>query len=301
MSESTGQYERNETPPPVMLYTPEALEACQRALATIVAKIGAWGPRLVLFGGMAPRYIVPDPAEDLEPHTGTTDLDVVIGVAILDEDESVYTKLQQELTNAGFSPRPDASFAWERAVDGVPVVLEFFCPVEKGSQPGRLRRNPAGEVGSKISAIQMKGGELAGADCTPRTIEIEILDHGGHRRVDINVVNLLPFVVLKAFALESRDKEKDAYDLVWTINAFGDGPASAAEAAAQSPIADDPLVAEAMELLTQRFGRLEDQGPSNYARFFLGASDDDDARDRLRRVAAGAIQRFLARWREVRP
>jgi hypothetical protein len=247
-------------------------------LATIVTKVGAWGPRLVLFGGMAPRYIVPNPPEDLEPHTGTTDLDVVIGVAVLDEDGSAYTKLQEELTKAGFSPRPEASFAWERAVGGVPVVLEFFCPVEEGGRPGRLRRNPGGEAGSRISAIQMKGAELAGEDCAPRTIETEMLDEGGRRGVEVNVVNLLPFIMLKAFALESRDKEKDAYDLVWTINAFGDGPASAAAAAAESPIAEHPLVAEAMELLAQRFSSLEDQGPSNYARFFLGASDDRERR-----------------------
>jgi len=223
-----------------------------------------------------------------------------IGVAILDEDKSVYSKLQQELTNAGFSPGAD-SFAWQREVDGIPVVLEFFCPVEEEGEPGRLRRNPGGDVGSRISAIQLKGAELAGQDCSQRSIQTEILDHGGRRRVEVNVVNLLPFIVLKAFALESRDKEKDAYDLVWTISAFGDGPGRAAEAAAESPVAEHPLVVEAMELLDQRFADLDEQGPSNYARFFLGASEDDEARDRLRRVAAGAVRRFLRRWAEVRP
>jgi DNA topoisomerase VI subunit B len=248
-----------------------------------------------------PRYLVPEPPEGLEPHTGTTDLDVVIGVAVLEEDESVYTKLQEELTRAGFAPRTDASFAWERRVDGISVVLEFFCPVEEGGRPGRLRRNPGGDAGSSISAIQMKGAELAGHDCSPHTIEAEILDHGGWRGVDFNVVNLLPFIVLKAFALESRDKEKDAYDLVWTLNAFGDGPASAADAAAMSPIAENPLVTEAIEILTESFERVDSQGPSNYARFFLGGSENEEARERLRRQAHGTVGHFLVRWREVHP
>jgi hypothetical protein len=160
--------------------------------------------------------------------------------------------------------------------------------------------NPGGDAGSKVSAIQMKGAELAGEDCTPRTIEAQLLDHGGRRRVDVNVVNLLPFIVLKAFALESRDKEKDAYDLVWTLSAFGEGPASAADTAAESPIADHELVREAMEVLYARFAGVEDQGPSNYARFFIGSADDEGERTRLRRFAAGTVRLFLERWREVR-
>jgi hypothetical protein len=40
------------------------------------------------------------------------------------------------------------------------------------------------------------------------------------------VSNLLPFVVLKAFAIDERNKSKDSYDLVWTLNAYKEGPSS---------------------------------------------------------------------------
>ncbi|MBI4538939.1 MAG: hypothetical protein HY704_05445 [Gemmatimonadetes bacterium] len=288
--------------PPIHLYTPEALAACEKALRTVVSRIGAWGPRLILFGGLAPRYIVERVPEEIEVHTGTTDLDVVIGVAIDADDEAVYTKLQQELRNAGFSPSEEGSYAWSRRVDGIRVVIEFFCPVEAGGRPGRLKRNPGGAAGSDLSAIQLKGAELASQDCSRWEIEGEILDHGGRRRVEIQVVNILPFLVLKAFALETRDKEKDAYDIVWTLNAFGDaGPVSAAEAAAGSPIAGSDHVRDAVALLADRFGRLEDQGPSNYARFFLGAAGSEEDRTGLRRFARGVVQEFLRRWVELRP
>jgi hypothetical protein len=49
----------------------------------MVSKVGARGPKLVLFGGLAPRYLVADVPKGVEPYTGTTDLDVVIGVAVL--------------------------------------------------------------------------------------------------------------------------------------------------------------------------------------------------------------------------
>jgi len=283
-------------------YTPEALAACEKALRTIISRIGTWGPRLILFGGLAPRYLVKSPPPELKEHTGTTDLDVVISVEIDVADEGVYTKLQEELGKAGFSPSDRGSFAWERKVDGVNVVLEFFCPLEAEGTPGSLKRNPGGEAGSKISAIQLRGAQIAAGDCVTVMLSGEVLDHGGHRDVDVQVANILPFLVLKAFALVTRDKEKDAYDIVWTLQAYGEaGPVSAAAAAVQSPIIDREEVAEAMAILEERFSELDRQGPSNYARFFLGGRDDaDEERTRLRRDARGAVQTFMARWKELR-
>jgi hypothetical protein len=287
---------------PIESYTPEAPASCEKALRTIVSRIGSWGPRLVLFGGLAPRYLVKSPPPGSDAHTGTTDLDVVIGVQIEVEDPGVYRKLRQELRKSGFEPSEEASYAWRRRIDGVQVVMEFFCPVEASGAPGRLKRNPGGTAGTSISAIQLKGAELAGKDCSTHELSGEVLDHGGLRSVAVRVVNILPFLVLKAFALESRDKEKDAYDIVWTLNAFGrEGPVSAAEAAATSPIVGDARVEEAIDLLRRSFATIDDQGPSNYARFFLGGRGGvPDDRTRLRRFAQGTVREFLQRWRELR-
>jgi hypothetical protein len=48
------------------LYTPMALEACEKALRTILTKVGPWGGRLVLIGGMAPRYLVGNAPSDMK-------------------------------------------------------------------------------------------------------------------------------------------------------------------------------------------------------------------------------------------
>lgn len=111
-NDSSGSMARHTESPegadrrPVDEYTPEALEVCEKALRTIVSRIGRWGDRLILFGGLAPRYIVDAVPADVAEHTGTTDLDVVVGVAIGANDTAVYTKLQQELDNAGFTESP---------------------------------------------------------------------------------------------------------------------------------------------------------------------------------------------------
>jgi hypothetical protein len=245
--------------------------------------------------------LVPEVPEGIDPHVGTTDLDVVIGVAVVNDDEAVYTKLQQELVKAGFSPAVEdgveKSYAWERRVNGIRVVLEFFCPLEEGGEPGRLRRNPGGQAGSKISALQMKGAELAAEDCELIPLEGEILDFGGRREVEVKVVRILPFLALKAFAILDRNKEKDAYDVVWTLNAFPPGgPKSAAESARESALRDHPEILEGIEALRHGFLELDSAGPSNYARFFLGARDEPEERDQLRRFAKSVVGEFLVSW-----
>jgi hypothetical protein len=281
-------------------YTSETVEACESALRTLLADIGPWGNKLILVGGLTPVYLVPElPADDVEPHVGTTDLDVVIGVAITDDSDEAYRTLQKNLRESGFNPSrdPDSgrerSYAWQRPVNGITVVIEFFCPVAPDSQAGNLRRNPSSGVGSQISAIQLRAAELTGEDCIQVRLSGSTLDEGGSREVVLLVANVLPFLVLKAFALTERVKEKDAYDIVWTLSAWAGGPEGAARAARTSPISDHAETLAGIETLREAFREIDSAGPSLYARFFVGGGGSPDERDRLRRFARGTISRFL--------
>ncbi len=281
-------------------YPSAAVEACEKALRTLLAHIGPWGDRIVLFGGLAPVYLVPEPPTDMEPHVGSTDLDVVVGVTITDDSDEAYRTLQRNLRDSGFSPSrdPDSgaerSYAWQRSVDGINVVIEFFCPVAPDGQPGRLRRNPRSSVGSHISAIQLRGAELAGQDCIQVHLSGDTLDEGGSRDVNLFVANLLPFVVLKAFALSERVKEKDAYDVVWALSAAEGGPEGAARMTRRSPISGHAETQAGIEALREAFRETGSTGPSLYARFFLGPAGSPDQRDRLRRYAQGTVAKFLS-------
>jgi hypothetical protein len=283
------------------LYTPQALEACEKALRTILTKVGPWGGKLILIGGMAPKYIVGNAPMDMKEHVGTTDLDVVVGVTISTEEDEAYRTLQQNLKDARFAPakNPDTgneeTFRWARDVDGVNVLLEFFCPVGDG-EPGKLYRNPGKNIGSKISAIRTPGADLAGIDNFPVTLIGDTLDHGGIQEgVEARVAGLLPFLVLKAYAIEQRDKEKDSYDVVWTLNAFEQGPKSAVDAMAKSAVIGRPEVSVAIGYLRKNFQSIEHRGPSQYAKFERSDNTDEE-RLRLRRYAFGTLSEFLTYW-----
>jgi hypothetical protein len=288
--------------PPRSEYTPAAVAACEKALRTVITKIGPWGAQLVLIGGMAPKYLVGEVRDDMSAHIGTTDLDVVVGVALETEDDAAYRTLQKNLSESRFSPAidPDTmnelTFRWERQVDGVNVALEFFCPVGSGT-PGKLRRNPGEGVGSKISAVRTRGAELAAEDFVTVNLSGDTLDRGGIREaVPVKVANILPFLVLKSLALQERDKDKDAYDVVWILNAYQRGPETVAIAARRSKVAARPEVTEAIEDLRNAFKSPDHAGPARYARFQAEDSSDLEEESRLRRFAHGTVTLFLKAW-----
>lgn len=256
--------------------------------------MGPWRERIYLAGGLAPRYIVGALPEGARAHVGTADVDLVIGLALGDETPETYRSLETNLERAGFE-QAGPSFRWARKVEGVSVIVEFLCETEE-VEPGRIFR-PRGEgTGSGLGAINVRGAHLVREDFLEVELEGERLDGGGRSKVVARVANLLPYVVLKAFAFQDRHENKDAYDLVFCILNFGQGPAAAGEAVARSPVAGEPVVGEALRLLAERFETAEHDGPIAYASF-LATPADPEGEAQLRREAVAAVREFLRAFR----
>lgn len=267
----------------------------ERALVTLLGDLGPWRERIYLAGGLAPRYLVGQLPQGAPAHVGTTDVDLVIGLALGDETPETYRTLQNNLEKAGFQ-RGEPSFRWSREVDGVKVLVEFLCETDE-VEPGRIFR-PKGEgTGSKLGAFNVRGAHLARDDYIERELEGDRLDGGGRSKVTARIANLLPYTVLKMFAFQDRHENKDAYDLVFTLLNVGDGPRAAGEAARSSPVAGESQVLEALALLEERFGDVEQDGPSAYGLFLVAPDGDADERARLRREAVATVREFLQGFR----
>jgi hypothetical protein len=83
-------------------YDEETTARCERALVTLLGDLGPWKKRIYLAGGLAPRYIVGQLPEGARAHVGTTDVDLIIGVALGDETPETYRTLQNNLEKSGF-------------------------------------------------------------------------------------------------------------------------------------------------------------------------------------------------------
>ncbi len=234
---------------------------CERALVTLLGDLGPWRERIYLVGGLAPRYIVGQLPEGARAHVGTTDVDLVIGLALGDETPETYRTLQNNLEKAQFDrkePRPKA-----------------------------------GSTGSNVGAFNVRGANLVRYDFIERVLEGERLDGGGASKVTVRVANLLPYTVLKILAFQDRHENKDSYDLVFCLLHFGDGPDVAGREAARSAIAHDARVTDGLELLGERFRDVDQDGPTAYGAFLAEPGESEDAA-RLRREAVATVRAFLA-------
>lgn len=276
-------------------YDEETTARCERVLLTLLGDLGPWRERIYLAGGLAPRYLIGQLPEGARPHVGTTDIDLVIGLALGDETPETYRTLQNNLEKAHFEQR-EPSFRWARDVDGATLLVEFLCETDQ-VEPGRIFRPKGEATGSKLGAFNVRGAHLVRDDFLEREIKGERLDGGGHSRVIVRVANVLPYTVLKILAFQDRHENKDAYDLVFTHLNYEEGPQSAGRAAAASAVVQRPQVAEALELLEKRFRDSSQDGPSAYASF-LATSENEEEKARLRQEAVATVREFLRGLRE---
>jgi hypothetical protein len=284
-------------------YTDLHAELCERTLVTLLRGLGPYKRGVYLTGGLVPRYLIPrrPDADAPPPHVGTTDVDLVLDLAVLAEIEA-YRRLEQNLKALGFERGTSLDgraqhHSWRKPIgEGVTIVVDLLCdaPLEEGGQVAEL----PGE--RRLSALKIPGAHLVAEEFVAVELTAELLDERGTATETVRVAGIVPFVVLKALAYEDRFEEKDAYDLVYCLMHYGSGPGDVAaafrERLARGPA--DPLIERAIDILRRRFAGDEQtpghrkDGPTSYARFLADPGRTDlDARRRL--DAAAVVEQFL--------
>jgi hypothetical protein len=278
---------------------------CERTLVTLLRGLGPWKAGVYLTGGLAPRYLIParpDADHAAPPHAGTTDVDLVLDLLLLATVEA-YRRLEQNLKALGLERGTNDEgraqhFSWRKPVGGgVTVVVDLLCDAADPAEGGQVAELP-GE--RRLSALKIPGAHLVTRDYVEVEITAPLLDERGVATEVVRVANVVPFVVLKALAYEDRFEEKDAYDLVYCLTYYGDGPAAVAaqfvDRLRRWP--DEPLLRRALAILRDRFATDErtagarKDGPISYARFLADPGRRGlDARHR--QDAAAVVEVFL--------
>ena len=283
-------------------YTPVHTELCERTLVTLLRGLGPWKQHVYVVGGLVPRYLISQSGDsEIPSHAGTTDVDIVLNLELLINVEA-YRTLEKNLKHMGFNRgiNDDGNpqhYQWIKpANDGITIVVDLLCdaPMEEGGQVLAIPRD------KRLSALKIPGAYLVVDDFVEIVLEAEMLDDGGVARETLQVANVGTFLALKCLAYEDRFEEKDAYDIVYTLTYFADGPASVAEEfrALSSRFPADPILAKTVEILRNRFASdavdgYRKDGPTSYARFLADPGRSD--RNLLhRRNAAEAVEAFLA-------
>ncbi|KAF7963793.1 hypothetical protein AWV80_05775 [Cupriavidus sp. UYMU48A] len=282
-------------------YRADVTEACESTLLTLLCAFGSLKDTLRLVGGLVPRYLTPETPPDVPAHAGTSDVDVVLNLAVIANGDG-YSALADQLAARGFerhttSNGSRSSWQWVRKVDEHMHVLVEFLRDAGTDRPGK----PVTVDGERVSALAVQYGGIVHDWYGERKVTARLLDGGGISSEVVRFADVPAFVILKALALDDRMENKDAGDLIHVIRYAGTLD-EVAELFVQRQLstAHPGAIDAGLQALRRRFCDDEDAegyekaGPVAYAKFH-GIDDDEDGLVAKQRYAAGLVQALLDR------
>lgn len=279
-------------------YSREITDACEQALVTVLQCMGTLKESVRLVGGLVPRYLTPEQAPEVPAHAGTSDLDLVIDLAVIAAGED-YTPIAQRLKERGFTKMKRenggvSSWQWEAwTQDKTPVRVEFLC--DAADAEVNSLKSLGGE---SISVMAIPHLSIARVLYETKDIKAPLLDGKGVAVERVHYANHLAFVVLKAIAFDQRGANKDVGDLVHVLQ-YGPALEDAARSFAEAYGRGEHRVSldKALDCLRRSFCGHADtdghlmKGPVAYGAFHQ--PDDEDARIGLQRNASALVSRYL--------
>jgi len=254
------------------------------------------GRHLAIVGGAVPGLFVKTPPRGMEPHVGTADLDLHLSLHLLDgETADYYQAIVDGLRSLGVGPDNEqgheVKWRWVGRHRDVRLQVELLCPVR--SRAGRPEK-PAAETPAEanigpcgeITALAVGFGHLVPDDTI--TISRRVETASGGLTYEFPVGGLASWLCLKSDAMMRREKFKDAYDVVWVVDALG--PDAASGMVAASPLLAGPFVNEVRAqlalLVDHQFRDEGSVGPTAYAAFLDAELADGERRHALGTVVA---------------
>jgi hypothetical protein len=243
-------------------------ERAEKVLLEVWSHLGDFHDHLVLVGGLAPRYLVSQTADNIPRHCGTLDVDLAVSLAVAKVE--AYASIRATLERLGLEPGTNKKGNKQRHSFAMtdtegPIVVDFLTTKYEG--PPEVVR----AVQSQLSAIQVEGLGLAFHDPELVSVEGKAL-HGGYLRATLRVCRPVPFVVLKALAFQNRREGKDVHDLLYVLQYAGAGVAEVAASVRQEEL-EAAAFRHAVETLESNFASQSHDGPIRYAQFLADAPD----------------------------
>lgn len=283
-------------------YSADITRDCETVLVILLRAFAGFKGNLRLIGGLVPRYLTPEALPDVPAHAGTTDVDVVLDIALLAANGE-YDSLKRQLQAAGFvryRPRVDAvsTWQWVYVINDHPIRVEFLLHTDDPNQSARL----APLDGEDVSACQILYAGLTHEWFEEKVISVDLPGQGGITHETIRYADAVAFIVLKALAFDQRHEPKDAADLIHVMRYWRDADALAD--CFSERLQDgrhDAALSAALHALARRFcdhGDIEGhrkEGPAAYANFHGLGHANSDARVRALRQVSGLVRHVLAR------
>ncbi len=264
-------------------YGQREVEAAKSVLIELVHLLGEFKDAMVVIGGSVPPLLYPDSADE---YVGTTDIDVAFNNQQINEE--TYQTIKKALIEKGYWEDEKQPFIFYREVpmsggDSVIVQIDLLS----GEYGGTGKSHRTQKI-QDIRARKARGCDLAFVQNKEIIIEGE-LPEGGKDKVQCKIAAVVPFIVMKGITLNTRMKEKDAWDILFCLKHHPGG----LDALIQEflPHRKNKLVLEGLSYIAEKFASVEHLGPKSVADF--DEIIDDEERDRVKRDAFERVNYLL--------
>jgi hypothetical protein len=249
-------------------YSGDLVDAARSVLLELVRLLGEYRDDIVVVGGWVPQLILPQIPKQ---HVGSIDVDLALNHRHL--QEAGYATIQSLLLRRGYEADLRQPFIFHRTVmvhgNPIKVEVDFLAGEYEGTGP-RHRTQPVHEG----RARKARGCDVA-FDLFVETEISGVLPEGGQDQARVRVSSIVAFLVMKGMALHDRLKEKDAWDIYFTLTNYPGG----LDALAQEiePHAGQGLVREGLQKIAEKFASPDHAGPKFVADFEEIQDEEDRA------------------------
>ena len=246
-------------------YDDRTTVAVRSVLVEIGQVLGSYRGKFAVIGGAVPWLLLNQ--SDM-PHIGTLDVDLTLDAEALGDGE--YAQLVESLLRQGYRQGERLRrFQLVRTVPArdtgadIDVIVDFLrphdAPIAKNSPP----------LVADFAVQRADGADLALRFYQFVAIDGDMPD-GGSNRVQIAVASIPALLAMKGYAIANRRKEKDAYDIYYSIRNFPGG--IEALVAATRPLLAFETARSGYLHIAEKFRHPEDFGPT-LVRQFVDRSD----------------------------
>jgi len=266
-------------------YSPRQVEAAERVIVDVMQVLASFKDCIVLVGGWVPVLTIENPAV---PHSKSTDVDLALDVDKLADGR--YAEMLDLLFNTRRYEHGERDFQLvtkvelEDGQDPVVVAVEFLAPKDVKTKKNRPKFTENFRV--------LKADGCGAAFHSPLTKRFDGRMIGGAKNtVSLQVASVPDFLVMKAHALNGRDKPKDAYDICFCLDHYAGGMEDLATAWRVRLQQNDSDTARAVEILREKFTEIESYGPQQVVEFEI--PHEEEVRAQVARRALELVRQFL--------
>ena len=236
--------------------------ASRAVLVEVMNVLGAFRDEIVVVGGWVPDLLYPG-----RRHIGSLDVDLAVSPGAL--RSGAYQTILRRMLDAGYSHQTSPTH-FLKSVQGVerPVKVDLISGQYQGGQKSQTIQV------NELQLSTLRGLDLAFETCDEITIS-GVMPDGTQNTVRARIVQPAAFILIKAFALDERQREKDAYDIHFVLRNYE--PDVEGLAGRVRPLLSNGLAREGYEILKVKFATLESVGPSRAAKVAADEQGEDFA------------------------